>query len=183
MPGKPSAGSAPAASAASRQRSGDPFAAAEHDGRRPHAPSALDVGRETLDDRVRAEVDPQPVEVQPADFAGGVEQGGRGVHAAALEQDRLAQAADVWPGIALLGDRRDRQARRVGRGRWIAQEDTRVGRHAALRCRLHDVVGERRGVSFQTDDDEGEAHSGAEFGLKAPELRLGRPRPWAIGIR
>ena len=43
---------------------------AEHHGRRGRAAAALEVGREALDDRVRAEVHAQALEVEPAGLAG-----------------------------------------------------------------------------------------------------------------
>ena len=186
MPGNPFAGGSPSAAldrlaqTLVRTEPLDPGAVAEGERRRGDAAAALEVGGEALEDRRRAEIDLQARKVEAAGLARGVQQGRRVVHPPPFEQDRLAQPPDEPRRVRLLGDGRDREARRMGRGRRVAHEDARVRGHPALGRGVHRPERQVERVAGldlppQADDYEGEPQPRAEFDLQAAELRLGRP--------
>jgi hypothetical protein len=147
-------------------------------------PSAFELGAEALDDGVEPKSDPQALEIQAADLAGGLQQRRRVVHPAPLEQDRLPQAAQIGARFgcsetAAAPGRRDATSSADHPGRCaIDRHPRRLGGPRRTPPPLAGVAE----AGGEAADHEGDGHLVVEVDFQAPQVRFHRPAPGAVRI-
>jgi hypothetical protein len=150
-------------------------------------PGLLEVRPERLEDRVRLEVDPEALRVQPRHVRLLDERVGP-VEPAPPAHDPLAQDAQVAAHTVrpLLGRRRHRHARRERRADPSIAPHARVDRHAGAGGGVQPLVHQRgrvaRVLAGEPAHDVGDPHLRAELHQQAAAARLGGPRGRAGGI-